>query len=381
MRRAGLSPFLLAALIAGSACNNPNGPGGGNGGGGGGGNDPPTITCPAAPPTITSPTGGPTAVAYGTAIATGTGVTVGCAPASGSNFPVGSTTVVCTATDSAGRTAACSFNVTVQTAVRISLTRFMAFGDSITWGEDGRFACGTTVMPNGAIRVLGWQVRPECQLPFGQRYPDVLTQDLRARYVFQTPNVANQGCPGEMASGNCTYPSTAPPIAAVTRFQSLIATRAYDSALVMEGANDLGGGTQAQSVAIENLRTMLRSAKSAGVRPFLATITPMVVGACDPQCGGANAALVPGFNNLVRSLAFSEGVTLVDVNAGMGGSFAQYIGPDGLHPNPAGYQKIADIFFGVLQQTLEVTPTTTTTPTNAAGPTSALPRSPARRRP
>src|SRR5678815_3263159 len=41
------------------------------------------------------------------------GTTVVCAPPSGSCFPVGVTTVTCTATDQAGNTATCSFTVTV----------------------------------------------------------------------------------------------------------------------------------------------------------------------------------------------------------------------------------------------------------------------------
>src|SRR5205814_1817394 len=40
-------------------------------------------------------------------------VVVVCNPSSGSTFPVGTTTVTCTATDGSGATAACSFNVTV----------------------------------------------------------------------------------------------------------------------------------------------------------------------------------------------------------------------------------------------------------------------------
>jgi hypothetical protein len=41
------------------------------------------------------------------------GVTVACAPPPGSTFPVGSTTVTCTATDASGNTASSTFNVTV----------------------------------------------------------------------------------------------------------------------------------------------------------------------------------------------------------------------------------------------------------------------------
>src|SRR5262249_43360357 len=38
---------------------------------------------------------------------------VGCVPPSGSAFPLGMTTVICTATDEASRTSSCSFDVTV----------------------------------------------------------------------------------------------------------------------------------------------------------------------------------------------------------------------------------------------------------------------------
>jgi hypothetical protein len=41
------------------------------------------------------------------------GATVVCSPASGSFFPLGTTTVTCTATDAAGNTSTCSFNVRV----------------------------------------------------------------------------------------------------------------------------------------------------------------------------------------------------------------------------------------------------------------------------
>ena len=41
------------------------------------------------------------------------GATVSCVPASGSTFPIGTSTVLCTASDAAGNTATRSFTVTV----------------------------------------------------------------------------------------------------------------------------------------------------------------------------------------------------------------------------------------------------------------------------
>jgi len=76
---------------------------------------PPSITCPSNVTVVGTP-GQPGAVVNypaPTASDNCPGVTVLCSPASGSTFPVGTTTVTCTATDAAGNTATCSFTVTV----------------------------------------------------------------------------------------------------------------------------------------------------------------------------------------------------------------------------------------------------------------------------
>ena len=74
-------------------------------------------------------------------------VNVSCSPASGTRFPIGETTVSCTATDGLNRQASCQFNVTVARAPQLQRVRFMAFGDSITAGEvtfPGSTALGPT---------------------------------------------------------------------------------------------------------------------------------------------------------------------------------------------------------------------------------------------
>jgi lysophospholipase L1-like esterase len=125
----------------------------------------------------------------------------------------------------------------------------------------------------------------------------------------------------------------------------------------MEGANDLyDRDDRVVPAAIDGLRLMIRDAKSRSIRPYLATIPPMNPAACVPVCRGLAWSLVSGFNDNVRALATAEGVTLVDVYQGFGGNFA-LIGPDGLHPAPEGYAKIADLFFTAIKQTLEVSST------------------------
>jgi hypothetical protein len=77
---------------------------------------PPTIACPTGVTAIAARPGDATVVVnYPPPMATDncSVPTVACNPPSGSAFPVGTTTVICTATDAASNTAQCSFSVTV----------------------------------------------------------------------------------------------------------------------------------------------------------------------------------------------------------------------------------------------------------------------------
>jgi subtilisin-like proprotein convertase family protein len=76
---------------------------------------PPQITCP-ADVTATAPPGDPSAIVNFPPPGSSDncpGVGAACAPPSGSAFPIGDTSVSCTATDGAGNTATCSFLVSV----------------------------------------------------------------------------------------------------------------------------------------------------------------------------------------------------------------------------------------------------------------------------
>ena len=78
--------------------------------------EPPTITCsPNIVATITNPGGNCGVVTFAAPTVSDNcpGVTAVCVPPSGSCFPAGTTTVTCTATDSSGNTATCSFTVSV----------------------------------------------------------------------------------------------------------------------------------------------------------------------------------------------------------------------------------------------------------------------------
>ena len=299
--------------------------------------DPPKITCPAAQ-TVQLTSGSTIAVSYTAAAINGRApVVIACSPPSGSPFSVGQATVTCTATDALQRTNQCAFAVTVLPLPKLAVTRFFAFGDSITKGEDG-----SAVQAPATSRFY-----PRVILPPAQTYPGALLQELSARYTTQPLKVDNWGNPSEAVTDPGTF----------ARFAALTSSGQYEAALIMEGTNDLykarnSGGNPATIMeqAAAGLRSMVRDAKSRGIRPLLATIPPM-----DPAgVRGAvfGAELVPGFNDRIRSVAAAETVALVDVYQAFGGNLA-LLSADGVHPNAGGYQKIADTFFASIKSTAE----------------------------
>lgn len=80
-------------------------------------NQPPTIVCPSNAVVIAAATtGAPVEFTINATDDSGTAPTVDCVPESGAVFPIGQSTVTCTATDGDGMSAVCSFTVTVQGA-------------------------------------------------------------------------------------------------------------------------------------------------------------------------------------------------------------------------------------------------------------------------
>ncbi len=297
----------------------------------------PTISCPAAPTPVQSPDGLAVPVGYAVATVSGgssplSGPT--CTPASGTGFSPGSTTVTCTVTDAKARTGSCTFAVTVLGPPRLSLTRFLAFGDSITAGE----------IPSEGVAVVPRLIDPYLN------YAADLTRLLAIRYRTQQPGVVNGGVQGETtARGLARLPAT---IAAGNRYEVL---------LLMEGANDLPGGTSSILPAASNVQAMIRVGKAMGLKVYLANLPPQNPNACTgsaafPGCIARNggAAFVVPYNGFMPGLAAAEGVPLVDVHAAFKGDVTTLIDFDGLHPTAAGYQTIADAFFAVIKETLEL---------------------------
>ena len=324
--------------------------------------DPPKITCP-APQTVQLTTGSSIAVAYAATTINGRApVTIVCVPPSGSVFGIGQKTIVCTATDALQRTDTCSVAITVLAPPALAVTRFLAFGDSITRGEDGVNGVPQPQpycpIPTSTSTSLQMRFGPRTILPDAQTYPGVLQQKLIARYTTQSPMVTNRGCPGE--SVTATNPDT------FSRFVGLASSGAYDAVLIMEGSNDLDAAAQAApSVQIgvlgstaAGLRQMVDNARRLGLYPLLATIPPM----SSAGSRGGGARLVPLLNERILQIGGAENIPIVDVYAAFKGDLT-LLGDDGLHPNVNGYAVIATTFADAIKSTLEIK-TALTSPTS-----------------
>lgn len=289
----------------------------------------PVLGCPASFDAIATSTDGAPVVYPAPTVSGGRApVAVSCSPAAGTQFPTGVTTVECSATDAAAATSTCSFRVNVTRVPELSATRFLAFGDSVTAGE---VTVPVTVQSAEGNR----QVFRQVLVPTAS-YPSVLEQLLRQRYLTQAPSVANAGRPGEPAA------------LAVPRFRDAMNSVQPDAVLLLMGYNDLGTSTT-RSAGFAALETMAKTARGAGARVFLATLTPSIQGRQRSQSPSAIDAL----NASIRVLAAGEGAVLVDLYAEAQPDLDKWIGIDGLHPTEAGYARIGETFFTAIRNALE----------------------------
>jgi lysophospholipase L1-like esterase len=269
--------------------------------------------------------------------------------------------------DAKAASQSCSFTVTVTVPQQISLTRFRGFGDSITAGE---------------IVTEGFGGFKTLKVDRTLAYPKDLYDMLASRYTAQlsTLTVLNDGVSGEGTA--CGYARLTRQTAGTTCDPGLsVAINQYQVLLLMEGSNDIFS-QESIAPAVNNIRQMVRFAKNNGVRVYLGTIPPQstAIGS-GPFCPARNGGLpyVPSYNSQLISLAFQEGVQLVDVYTALSTNLSLYIDCDGLHPTAAGYTRIAQEFYNSLQQTLEVkAPPVPTFP--APGIVQTLPRPAPRRK-
>lgn len=259
-----------------------------------------------------------------------------CSPASGSSFPLGASTVNCVASDASSRTAMCSFKITL-TGNSIGLTKYEAFGDSLTAGETGREFLNAPLFDD-----------------VDNAYPTKLQADFDAVYPGQGITVINKGHNGDPVEVTDTI------------IRDTLPTDRPDAVLILSGFNNLrnscghGGaplspGCEKAIQAVgDGIRDCIRHTKDTdSVRfIFVSTLTP-------PGASGSNRidpeAIIEA-NNEIRKRVGESGAVLVDSYAAFVGHEADYVNVDGLHLRPAGYQAPADAFFAAITATVPQTP-------------------------
>jgi lysophospholipase L1-like esterase len=282
---------------------------------------------------------------------------------------VGTTAVSCTARDAINRPAVCAFTVTL-VASHLGAMNFVAFGDSITAGENGDEppppGFSATANPNcgpatsAAVRHVA-EARPSF-IDVGNAYPTQLLNMLNARFPGETFSMANEGLPGETAQDGVKRLS---PCVLMTDHPGVL--------LILEGINDLSGFDFAPTPSQEQtivgyLTTDVSNAVSASVSfIFVSTILPVTnctsgnpddcrVGpSVNVDASVANAA-IDQTNAIIR--AGIRGATLVDGNAALRAAdptLATLIGDDGLHPTPAGYTVLAQAFMDAIVNHIPIT--------------------------
>lgn len=151
-----------------------------------------------------------------------------------------------------------------------------------------------------------------------------------ARIAAQTgKTVINAGEGGEKASGGAS------------RANTVLQKHKPAAMTILYGANDVIQG-RSHEEAVASLASIIAACRNNQTRPILATTPPMVAG---HAIWNGNVELL---NELIRGLASSEGVSLVDLEQEFGSDPSMLLAPDGLHPNDAGNMVIADAFAGKL---------------------------------
>ena len=166
------------------------------------------------------------------------------------------------------------------------------------------------------------------------RWPDFLARRLLQRPAARQMGVMNEGIAGNKILADGAGES------ALARFgRDVLGQPNVKTVILLEGINDLGGGATPDQV-IAGDRNLIAQAHAAGKCIIGGTLTPF---------GNASAqehANIDTVNNFIRSSGEFDGV--VDFNAAVRDPadpnqiLPAFNSGDGLHPNSAGYQAMAN---------------------------------------
>jgi lysophospholipase L1-like esterase len=226
----------------------------------------------------------------------------------------------------------------------------LAFGDSITFGTTSRFCDmgGTSIICSTSTT----------------GYPARLESALRARYPQQALiSVTNSGVAGECAARAACV--TANRSGGRRLLDELPGP--HNLVVILEGVNDANLGVSIPEIT-NALRNMILAAKSQGKKVILSSLTPVKAHEDapneSPDFWKSSPFRIADLNGAIENLASEQGVPRVNMfaafNSGPGaldcnnsGSCRGFLSPDGLHPNDAGYQRMANAIFDKIIESFE----------------------------
>lgn len=203
-----------------------------------------------------------------------------------------------------------------------TVTRIMAFGDSLTEGE----SLGQLLVPSSAKY-------PQPGIPTS--YPYKLQEILDDVYGAGKVKVFNLGKGGERARGS-----------AKDRLEAALDEYKPQVVIIMHGVNDLiasvSDGAPSIANAVDGVEELVEISRQGNRGVFLASL-PVE----EDTSKAKGFELVDPFNEVIRDVAREEGATFVDIHAVITTSMLM---EDGLHITPAGNQKMADTFYAAIKK-------------------------------
>ncbi len=230
-------------------------------------------------------------------------------------------------------TASCGRTPTAPVA-RLSVTKILAFGDSLTEGD---------ATPSSSP----FFVHPTNSPGLPKSYPYKLLSLLAAEYPEQVIQVYNGGYGGRTLFGD------AHDLPDRTLGEFLDAFNP-DVMILLHGANDINQGQLEHSVPeIAGFAgQLIDKARARGTNVILSSLPPRIAGGTPARAN--NPQLVVPYNLQLAGVAGQRNVPFVDVYSPIVQNLAgPDIAPDGLHLTQAGNDKLALVYFKALKQLYE----------------------------
>jgi lysophospholipase L1-like esterase len=170
------------------------------------------------------------------------------------------------------------------------------------------------------------------------RWPDDLARRLQGSGATKVA-VVNAGIGGNALASGSVGPS------GVSRFsRDILGQSGVRWVIIFEGVNDIGANNVAASTLTSAYDSLIAQARAQGLRVYGATITPFG-GTTNGYNTPAHESVRQSVNTYIRSGKFDA---FIDFDAAVRDTSsppklqAAFDSGDGLHLNPAGYQKLAD---------------------------------------